>query len=352
MPRTQRYITLDGLRGLAALAIVLCHLPLLTGVSPATVFQASQPFVLFFFVLSGFTLTHAYGRRLHSGAALGRFFIGRTLRVFPLHLFLLAIVLPLRFATPVDGAGDAVSLESLLPSLLLLQAWLPGADSLAFNPAAWSLSVGYFLWLFLGLALLALPRGRGAVLACLVALTLWALLNGSAAPGNPILLAAGAFFLGALLPALHQALRLLPLGLGAFTILELTALALLALVLGGDYAYRALYAIPLFALALFIFAFEGGLLSRLLRLGPFRLLGRWSFPMSLAHLVVFMLAAPLVALPQLDGVLPRYAPQALALCGVLLLAALSHRLVERPGIALGRRLRSAQPGVAVSQARG
>src|SRR5690606_40544515 len=115
------------------------------------VMRASSPLPLFFFVLRGFVLAHAHARQLNTAAAFRHFAIGRTLRIFPLHLRLLALGLVLAI-----GAGEeARHLDNPLPSLLLLQAWLPGADSQALNPAAWPLSLGYYLWLLFGLALLA-----------------------------------------------------------------------------------------------------------------------------------------------------------------------------------------------------
>lgn len=144
----------------------------------------------------------------------------------------------------------------------------------------------------------------------------------------------------------------MPLSMVAFTVLELTVLTVLALVLSSDYHYRVLYAIPLLALTLLIFAFEGGILSRLLRLDLFQLLGRWSFPLSLVHLVAFMLAAPHIAALDLTVEVLSYAVPAAALLGALLLAALSHHLIERPGMALRRLLQTEQSSTLMSQARG
>lgn len=344
MPATHRFIVLDSLRGLTALAIALVHLPLLGGASASQVMRDSFPLLLFFFVLSGFVLAHAYARQLNTAAAFGHFAIGRTLRIFPLHLSLLALGLVLAI-----GAGEeARHLDNPLPSLLLLQAWLPGADSQALNPAAWPLSLGYYLWLLFGLALLAVPRGRTGVFAAIVLLAVLALHSGLNELSNSILMGVAAFFLGALCYRLYLAMRLIPLSPAAFTVLEFTTLGVLVLALDAGWE---LAVVPFHALTLFVFAFEGGALSGLLRLAVFRLLGRWSFSLYLSHILVFMLAGGLAA---------RLAPAApdapwlpfAALGGALALAGVAYRCIERPGMALGRRLRTDHGVAATGQVRG
>ncbi len=60
-----RFGTLDGLRGVAAFAVVLYHFGTATG-NPYLA-PAGKLAVDFFFVLSGFVLAHAYGRRIANG---------------------------------------------------------------------------------------------------------------------------------------------------------------------------------------------------------------------------------------------------------------------------------------------
>jgi peptidoglycan/LPS O-acetylase OafA/YrhL len=354
MPRTHRFSVLDSLRGLAALAIVIFHTPLLLGAGGAELFRHSEPFVQFFFVLGGFVLFHAYGQRLSTATLFGRFVAARSFRILPLHLCLLGLFLLLDVALPhMVGAAP-----NLLANLLLLPAWLPGANGLSLNPAAASLGIGFYLSLLFGLALLILPRGRGGACLLLVAAALWGLLSGVDGLGRSVLMGVGGFCLGALSYSLHLSLGLLPLGQRAFTLLEVTVLALLALILDSAYAYRDLYAVALFALALFIFAFEGGLVSRLLHRGLFRHLGRWAFAIYLGHLAVFMALGNLVPLLFRDGrpALLDTLLAPVAVLAVIALAALLHRYVERPGMALGRRLLTPRAGTAqagkVSQASG
>ena len=100
MLKTQRsFTTLDGLRGIAALAVITRHaaayfssvsiyvLPN-AGAPPISVgpFFESYLAVDFFFVLSGFVLAHAYGERLRHGLSAMQFMAIRLIRLYPLYL--------------------------------------------------------------------------------------------------------------------------------------------------------------------------------------------------------------------------------------------------------------------------
>lgn len=77
------FATLDGLRGLAAIAVVLFHL---TKESGHPLFGHGYLAVDFFFVLSGFVLTFAYQHRLDSGWSAADFMKVRFARLYPLYL--------------------------------------------------------------------------------------------------------------------------------------------------------------------------------------------------------------------------------------------------------------------------
>ena len=59
-----RFVLLDGLRGVAAFAVILDHVP---GGWLGDLVPGRYLSVDFFFVLSGFVLAHAYGKRLEAG---------------------------------------------------------------------------------------------------------------------------------------------------------------------------------------------------------------------------------------------------------------------------------------------
>jgi peptidoglycan/LPS O-acetylase OafA/YrhL len=141
----QRFLTLDLLRGVAALAVVTLHVPRPEGASAWL--PHAYLAVDLFFALSGFVLAHAYGERLAAGEPIGRFLRERLIRLYPLYLLamLIGAVLILDQVTdaglPVRTTGNWGA--GVLANLLFLPAppsGTPGVTGLfpAVFPA-WSL---------------------------------------------------------------------------------------------------------------------------------------------------------------------------------------------------------------------
>ena len=77
------FAMLDGLRGVAALAVILFHVPGLLG--PVRLPHGYLA-VDFFFMLSGFVLAYAYGERLDRGWSTRSFLLVRWIRLYPLYV--------------------------------------------------------------------------------------------------------------------------------------------------------------------------------------------------------------------------------------------------------------------------
>src|SRR5207248_4950980 len=85
---------LTALRGIAAVGVLLFHSSYyayhFAGGSPPWLWRRGYLAVDLFFFLSGFVLTHVYGRRLTDGKswpAIGRFLWARFCRIYPASLF-------------------------------------------------------------------------------------------------------------------------------------------------------------------------------------------------------------------------------------------------------------------------
>jgi peptidoglycan/LPS O-acetylase OafA/YrhL len=81
--RKSRFALLDGLRGAAAIAVMVFHYE---QAQPTSWFTASHGFLAvdFFFLLSGFVICHAYEAKLERGLPFRRFFLMRVIRLYPL----------------------------------------------------------------------------------------------------------------------------------------------------------------------------------------------------------------------------------------------------------------------------
>jgi peptidoglycan/LPS O-acetylase OafA/YrhL len=97
--------------------------------------------VSFFFVLSGFVLTHVYAGR---DVSRPRFYLARFARIVPLHLatlLLLFAAIPLPYAIG-QNVGFAAAALSLALKLTMLDAWVPTRAVLqSWNNVSWSISV-------------------------------------------------------------------------------------------------------------------------------------------------------------------------------------------------------------------
>jgi peptidoglycan/LPS O-acetylase OafA/YrhL len=144
LQKPHRFDTLDALRGVAALLVVQVHLPFL--------FAAHMPFphaylaVDFFFMLSGFVMSFAYGARLREGWPTHKFLRDRILRLYP--LFLLSIPLGLVHLLVVSHREHQPLPHSELPLVVIftfLLLPLPGffqtggPSSYPVNGPSWSL---------------------------------------------------------------------------------------------------------------------------------------------------------------------------------------------------------------------
>jgi peptidoglycan/LPS O-acetylase OafA/YrhL len=147
MPRDNRFSTLDGLRGMAAVFVLLFHCGQAAG--------SGYLGVDLFFLLSGFVLSHTYGDRLQAGMGVARFTALRMVRIYPM------------FAI---GALLGIALQGGGLSMLLF----PRPGLYPANPPLWSLVFEFGVNLVWAAALPWVgARARLAVLAATGALVAW-----------------------------------------------------------------------------------------------------------------------------------------------------------------------------------
>lgn len=143
---------LTSLRGIAAVVVVLFHSSFLAfhyagGASP-WIFRRGYLAVDLFFFLSGFILTHVYGRRLaekKSWSTIARFFWARFSRIYPASFFTAAIFV-LQYATERLPFPSGISFKAqLIAALLLMQ--VPWLNEVVINGPSWSISAECYAYL-------------------------------------------------------------------------------------------------------------------------------------------------------------------------------------------------------------
>ncbi|QNN67137.1 acyltransferase [Sphingomonas lutea] len=140
------------LRGVASLLVVFYHLKFganqrLHFETVTSFFDRGYLWVDFFFILSGFVMSHVYvvNERALTRADLRSYFAARIARIVPLHIFLLlALLVFFMMKSVAQGAVDEhlqpPGLGSLLLTVPLLHLW-PIVDSMPrWNIPSWSIS--------------------------------------------------------------------------------------------------------------------------------------------------------------------------------------------------------------------
>jgi peptidoglycan/LPS O-acetylase OafA/YrhL len=163
---TQRNQSLDLLRGVAILLVVLAHCSAAkTSIVPGLTSFADkygELGVQLFFIVSGYTMMLTFGARVDS-AAVGSFYVRRVFRIVP--LFWIAIVFYLLF-TAGEGfrtwAPDGIGTRDVLLTFFFMH-W---ASISAFNsvvPGGWSIAVEMQFYLLFPLLIYLFRRPNGPI---------------------------------------------------------------------------------------------------------------------------------------------------------------------------------------------
>ncbi len=359
----ERLAGLEAARGYAALSIILLHTIWIGGVMPPPPLDFMRWWFGFgvplFFTVSAFTLGYGYWGRLGSPAEASAFFIRRFFRIAPLYYAMLAYqLLWLRFqhgmVPPMaDVAASASFTFGLVPRL---------ADGIV--PASWSIGVEMLFYLLFPLTPLfcRTPLRTAAVAA--ISLLVATMATADLQPLAPMaalrdhgFLKNAPYFCAGML-ACHG-YRWIERQVAAQRHRLLGGVLLLSVPVTLAGLLKIAYAVPGTGEAVWWNAAWGlpfGLLCVGLALCPVGLLvnratvylGRISFSMYLCHPAIVnalttygAYQALLKALP--IGTAASFLPGALGTIGlVIALASVTYRLIERPGMAWGRRLADRQ----------
>lgn len=291
-----RYAVLDAWRGICALLVTIVHIPLAHRYLASGWFTNMQMFVDFFFVLSGFVMCHAYGSKLKSGRQYEGFMIRRFGRIWPLHAVILGgfVLLELTklvaghvLKAPMDGVpfSGPRSVETLVSNIFMTQSFgLHGMTS--WNGPAWSIGVEFYAYVLFGLVVLVAGM-RTAVFAAIATVGLagvalfapdWIFTTHD----YGFLRCLYGFFVGCIVYTLVQRGKA-PAAGSEFGVVTL----LVAFMLLSGRNASSLAAPLVFAVVVYVFAFERGLISRSLRSMPAQALGLWSYSIYMVHMLIF-----------------------------------------------------------------
>jgi peptidoglycan/LPS O-acetylase OafA/YrhL len=294
-----RFTVLDSWRGVCAVIVVIYHFTALSHLLFLPFFRNGWIFVDFFFVLSGFVITHAYQHHLQSRHELLAFAIRRFGRVWPLHAamlvpFVLTELLKLLltakgFSADRPSFTGEMSTAGLVANLFLVQS--VGVLSYAsWNVPSWSISVEYWTYIVFGVVVLAGAKAarprlwNTLLLAAIFALSLLVLTVYAKTLETTVTFGIFRCLLGFIGGHFaHQLWRRLP-PLRSPTGIELLTVLLVSLF--AVYLANGLFALlapVVFGGAVIVFAQERGALSQLLRSRFFVMLGKLSYSIYMTH---------------------------------------------------------------------
>ena len=307
-----RFDALDGIRGVAALAVMVYHY---TQFSSLRMLAGAEAAVDLFFMLSGFVLMFSYGRKIERGMRFREFLVARVQRLGP--LFVIGLLLGLIAALIHIGRGvdDQVRLQPVLIALGLNLVVLPYINHhqwpfdgelipgpiFPLNDPAWSLFFEMFVNLVFFVCLAELVRRKrvqsgmilitaGSMAVFLAGLMHSHLFNagwgvGTFKYGFPRV--TGEFFLGCLIFMFHQRLP------RPYPVLALISLGLFLFFLahpGDKTRYLCLFVVcPSLILLASRIAVTGSLRQVCSRLGDL------SYPLYVTHFPVYRLLHELEA---------------------------------------------------------
>jgi peptidoglycan/LPS O-acetylase OafA/YrhL len=305
---------LNGARALPPLILVLFHFSEGHGYRGWWVLDLvvtrGYLWVEFFFVLSGFILTHVYGARVREfwqGNAYKKFLQARLARLYPLNLAMLLVVLAIvegsRLVAALTGGVSIYNLpyhiitdwQSFVARLFMVQAWNI-FDYLSWNGVAWFVSAEFLLCLLFPLYLWLADgrawRGAGLIAAGVGGI---ALLLATSKHGlditfhNGIFRGMADFAIGVGMAVLYRA-RLArgakPLPTFVHSLAQIAVVAALFYALyntGWSHTRRDFWSfLPIVALV-WVLAFDRGLIARAMQTRPLQILGGWSYAIYLGQ---------------------------------------------------------------------
>ncbi|SFA70198.1 Peptidoglycan/LPS O-acetylase OafA/YrhL, contains acyltransferase and SGNH-hydrolase domains [Pseudomonas sp. NFIX10] len=313
--------SLTSLRFFAAFAIVLHHA---RGLVFPNEFLPGVPLsagVSFFFVLSGFILAYVYTGKMES-VGLYKFYTSRFSRIWPAHIFTMMLVIALFPPFEWTLGAQNVWIVTLLNGFLLQSLVPVPAYYFSFNGVSWSISSEFFFYAAFPFLLLGLSRNWIFKLVSLLFLGgaiayLFDIHNANYYSPDKLTAFSGhglsyisplsriqEFFIGMLFFKLFDHIKVWRVfGLISCTVLEI--FCILAVMLWTQKAVGIPYALAgagnsataefwshcsmgvLFGFIILFFAINKGLVSKLLQLRVFIILGEISFSMYMIHQIIF-----------------------------------------------------------------
>jgi len=289
-----RYLALDGLRGISAIMVVLYHLNVFGTFEEILLTRGGFLFVDFFFVLSGFVISHTWSTKIRNWKDVIAFVIRRFGRLWPLHistLFVLVVIEWLKRAgASVEPFSGSNSPSALIYNVALLHS-MGLLHSLTWNFPSWSISAEFYTYILFALVCL-FTRNRYLLALSIALVSLYVLFRSAASMDVTydfgLIRCFYGFFLGTIAYAIHKRSHSAESTVN-HTVAEIVVISLAVVFV--SYTHKtslSLLAPFIFMTVTLVFSYERGYLSRLMKSRPFAYLGEISYSIYLIHVILLI----------------------------------------------------------------
>ncbi len=291
MKNFQRYEVLDGLRGICALFVCILHARIFSHLYGVDFIVNSYLFVDFFFVLSGFVICISYTHKLEDKTQLFNFTIKRIGRIWPLHILtilaLLAIELSKYYILSSTGTTSdngafigRFSIDALFANVFLIHS-IGIFDYLTWNNPSWSISVEFMTYLIFASVVFTFRSklkqlSLGIIAISLMTLVFLAPKNMDVTYDYGLIRCLSGFFVGVFICLWRS--QSLNINFNKGSVIELFVIVLVYLFISELGANKYSLLSPLvFGFAVWIFSYELGYISKILKHKFIQMLGVFIF---------------------------------------------------------------------------
>lgn len=356
MANRHQIVTIESLRGVAAMMVVLYHLVELLKVPlPASLDVIRSHFGLgvpFFYLLSGFVLAYGYGDALGGRTEIVAFYVRRLFRIAPLFYAMLIVWTVSSWLV----WGKVYSGQTYFLNFTFLYGLVPGYhESIVW--AGWSIGVEMLFYLVFPVVACLLPGIVSSVVGFVVVCVLSAAVRNSfeaAGLGSYAYMNLGThmpfFFAGVLCYRIWQRAGFVAhAGWGKLALLGGLGVAVVLVGWGGLHEFfvelrfgaleRNIWAVAFGLILLSACFWANPLLDR----GPLLQLGRFSFSVYLVHPFLMLILIKFRFVENLMSVVPHLwanfiVSVVMTVSLVWGVSALTYRTIESPGMRLGRQV--------------
>lgn len=303
---------LDGFRGLLAIFVAIYHTYWFSHVNSSPFLDNGPVIIDLFFVFSGFLLFTLYRDRINSTKDGILFIKKRFARLYPLHLFVLCLFMifvsfrviahAVGFADLEPGEilpfqhGARESVSTLLSNLTLTQA-MGLHDSTSFNVPSWTISVEFYAYFLFAALLIWAPIRKFwhfGVLTLIIGALYWTLSmlkpDMNITYDYAFLRCLAGFYTGVVVAGLYAWVKKEGLdkriGFGLASLLEVIVIigsTLFVIYCPGQLQF---FVGPVLFVFVLVFAFDKGVVSRLMMLPVFHYLAKISYSVYMVHMII------------------------------------------------------------------